>query len=68
MEITPLWRKSELLDAQDEFIFLFTSTCCSTDDSSDFALGCIHKIQNTAVVNGENFFLKGNRSLASLET
>lgn len=31
-------------------------------------LGCMHTMQNTAVVEGENNFLKGNRSLASLGT
>lgn len=66
IEITPLWRKSEFLDAEDEFIFI--STYCSSDDSSGFALGCIQTVQNTAVVDRENFCLKGNRSLASLET
>lgn len=35
IDITPLWRKSELLDAEDEFVFLFISS--SSNDSSGFA-------------------------------
>lgn len=35
IEITPLWRKSELLDAEVEFVFLFIFSY--SDDSSGFA-------------------------------